>query len=88
LSGFKAVEVDAASRRRTGREFVLSATTRDGAITELLAHLGVPADHARVDPSRTLIELNEALWTIVAAPRSEANELGLRRAGAKHKRVR
>jgi hypothetical protein len=93
MSGiFKAIEIESASRRRTGREFELAAETRQGAIDGLLAQLGKTADQAQVDPSRTIVRIDASLWTIVAlssrseAPQTERPEL--RRAGAKHKRVR
>jgi hypothetical protein len=45
---------------------------------------------ARIDPTRTLVQLPAELWTIVGGsslpPVTEA--AGLRRAGAKHRRVR
>jgi hypothetical protein len=68
---------------------VLAVETRNEAIDGLLALLGIVRDAARIDPSRTLIEVNSQLWTLVAmaAPKT-ADAPGLRRAGAKHKRVR
>jgi hypothetical protein len=56
----------------------------------LLGLLEATRDAARIDPSRTLIEVGSQLWTIVAmaAPADAADAPGLRRAGAKHKRVR
>ena len=84
---FKAIELDAATRQRTGREHQLDCGTRQEALDELLRILAVK--DARVDPSRTLVEVEGALWTLVAArpPVDDVNS-SLRRAGAKHKRVR
>jgi hypothetical protein len=90
MTTFKAIELDAVSRRRTGLEYVLSAESRQEAIAELLRLLGSTVEAARIDPSRTLVQVNTQLWTIVgssaAAPSAESPSL--RRAGAKHKRVR
>jgi hypothetical protein len=68
---------------------VLAVETRNAAVDGLLALLGVARADARIDPSRTLVEVNSQLWTIVAmaAPKT-TDPPGLRRAGAKHKRVR
>ena len=86
---FKAIELDAATRRRTGREYALSGDTRQAAIDELLRQLGTSPAEARVDPTRTLVDVGGALWTIVGARADAARAApGLRRAGAKHKRVR
>ena len=86
---FKAIELDATSRQRTGREYVLSVDTRQAAIDELLRQLGKRPAEARVDPTRTLVDVGGALWTIVGARADAARDApGLRRAGAKHKRVR
>jgi hypothetical protein len=90
MSTFKAIELDAVSRRRTGQEYALTAKNRQEAITELLRLLNSTPEAARIDPSRTLVQVNAQLWTIVglnaAAPAAESPSL--RRAGAKHKRVR
>ena len=87
---YKAIELDAASRRRTGQEYALAAENRQEAIAELLRLLHTTLEAARIDPSRTLVQVNAQLWTIVgsqtAAPSAESPSL--RRAGAKHKRVR
>ena len=87
---FKAIQLDAATRQRTGREVALVAETRQAAIDELLSLLNVSVSDARIDPTRTLVQLPLDLWTIVgissAPPMTEGS--GLRRAGAKHRRVR
>jgi len=85
----KAVELDAATRKRTGRELMLEASSRQAAVDELFAALGVRPEDARVDPTRTLVEVGGHLWTLVATPPAQP-EVGssLRRAGAKHRRVR
>jgi hypothetical protein len=88
---FKAIELDASNRQRTGREYVLSATARQAAIEELFERLSITPDQAEVDPTRTLIRINDRLWTLVSvrsvvAPGAEAPTL--RRGGAKHKHVR
>ena len=86
---FKAIELDAATRRRTGRELALSVETRQAAIDDLLRQLGKRPSEARVDPTRTLVDVGDALWTIVGARAGAARDApGLRRAGAKHRRVR
>ena len=85
----KAVELDPSTRQRTGRDVLLQATTRQAAIDELLAALGVTSDHARVDPTRTLVDVGDHLWTIIATPPDQPEvNAALRRAGAKHRRVR
>jgi hypothetical protein len=87
---FKAIELDADSRQRTGREVLLDADTRQSAIDMLLAQLNVPPASAIVDPSRTLVRVTDRLWTLVRG--SAIQERGVsgstRRAGAKHKQVR
>ncbi len=86
---FKAIEVNAATRQRTGRAFVFEADTRQSAIAQLLSGLGVAEDAARVDPTRTLVEVAGALWTPVATAQAEKRAPpSLRRGGAKHKSVR
>jgi hypothetical protein len=88
-SMFKAIELDATSRQRTGREYVLGRETRQEAIDELLRLLGSAPSEARIDPTRTLVETGGQLWTMVAARAAAPQDApGLRRAGAKHKRVR
>jgi hypothetical protein len=90
MAGFKAIELDAVSRQRTGREVVLDAATRAQAIAELLRQLEVAPERAHIDPSRTLVQVDSALWTLVAvaAPAAIDDSPAMRRAGAKHKRVR
>jgi hypothetical protein len=86
---FKAIEVDATSHQRTGRELALEADNRQAAVESLLKQLGVGPQAAIVDPSRTMVRLGDRLWTLVsvaAAPTEDS--ASLRRAGAKHKRVR
>jgi hypothetical protein len=87
---FKAIELDAASRQRTGREFTLEADHRQAAIDALLGRLHVAPEAAVVDPSRTLVRIGERLWTLVrtAAAAERATDPSLRRGGAKHKQVR
>jgi hypothetical protein len=86
---FKAIELDPVSKQRTGREHPLGAETRREAIDELLALLDAPRAAAQIDPTRTLIQVNAQLWTIVGFPAPRSSESpSMRRAGAKHKRVR
>jgi hypothetical protein len=86
---FKAIELDATTRQRTGRQFELDADTRAAAIDALLSHLGVAADAARVDPTRTLVQIGDTRWSIVAVQKTVVTEnASLRRGGAKHKQVR
>ena len=86
---YKAVELDATSKRRTGREYELAAETRQAAIDALLALLARTLDSVQVDPSRTLMHVGETLWTLVAVRASGGGEApSLRRGGAKHKTVR
>jgi hypothetical protein len=88
---FKAIELDAQTRQRTGREFTLTADTRQAAIDQLLEHLAVTADQARVDPTRTLVRVADRLWTLVIVRSSVmpgADAPSVRRGGAKHKHVR
>ena len=69
----------------------MEADTRQAALDILFGLLKVAPDQAHVDPSRTLVQIGQQLWTLVAAaqkaPPAEGNP-SLRRAGAKHKRVR
>jgi hypothetical protein len=90
---FKAIELDSLTRRRTGREHVFDVDTRQAAIDSLLARLGEPSAAARVDPTRTMVEIgSERLWTLVrisaSRPDSPSESSSLRRGGAKHRRVR
>jgi hypothetical protein len=57
----------------------------------LLELLGRSTGDVRVDPSRTLVQVDQALWTIVIVQQpvvEDQDAASLRRAGAKHKRVR
>ena len=88
---FKAIELHLGSRQRTGRAHVLDVATRQQAIDALLALLGVAPERAQVDPTRTMVQFDTQLWTIVAVadrPEPSGDAPALRRAGAKHKRVR
>lgn len=86
---FKAIEVDAGSGRRTGREYTLEVASRQAAVEALLGMLGKTTVDAHVEPSRTLVQVDASLWTIVDASATAMRESpSLRRAGAKHKRVR
>jgi hypothetical protein len=87
---FKAIEVDAASRQRTGRELTLEADTRQAAIEALLSQLSMSSETAHVDPTRTVVRIADRLWTLVrTSPTQEQGISGSqRRAGAKHKQVR
>lgn len=88
---FKAIQLDPVTRQRTGRELPLGAETRQAAVDELLALLQVNARDVRIDPTRTLVQLPAELWTIVGrsnTPPPMTEGAGLRRAGAKHRRVR
>ena len=80
------------SKQRTGRELALEAETRQAAIDALLRALDTPLERARIDPSRTLVELDGQRWTLVAVPTLALDDASippsLRRAGAKHKHVR
>jgi hypothetical protein len=87
---FKAIELDATSRQRTGRELALEADNRQAAVEALLVALGLAPAAAVVDPSRTMVRVGEGLWTLVrttAGPETPADP-SLRRGGAKHKQVR
>ena len=87
---FKAIEVDAGSRQRTGRELSLEADNRQAAIEALLQLLEIAPDAALVDPSRTMVRIGERMWTLVRsspAPETPADP-SLRSGGAKHKQVR
>ena len=60
------------------------------ALSAICWHASSHATEFTLDPTRTLVQLDEKLWTIV--PRAEAPEkdesASQRRGGAKHKRVR
>ena len=89
MASFKAIELDASTRQRTGRAQELDAVTRQGAVDDLLALLGVTSTDALVDPTRTMVHVGAMLWTIVAVqPSIDSAKSGLRRGGAKHKHVR
>ena len=86
---FKAIELDATSRQRTGRELQLDAETRQAAIDLLLRQLAVSADAAQIDPTRTMIRIADRLWTLVTVSMAQPEgRTPLRRAGAKHKHIR
>jgi hypothetical protein len=87
---FKAIEVDAATRQRTGRQHLLEADNRQAAIQALLELLDVAPEQAWVDPSRTMVQVETRLWTLVAMATSPSGSTSasLRRGGAKHKHVR
>jgi hypothetical protein len=86
---FKAIELDPVSKQRTGREHALAVETRREAVDELLNLLGATRGAAQIDPTRTLIQVESQLWTIVGFPAPRSTESpSQRRAGAKHKRVR
>ena len=86
---FKAIEVDATSHQRTGNELSLAAENRQAAVEALLSELGVATEAAIVDPSRTMVRLGDRLWTLVSVAAATTDDgASLRRAGAKHKRVR
>jgi hypothetical protein len=89
-ASFKAIQLDPVSRQRTGLEHVLAADTRQTAIEALLGLLGASRESAQIDPSRTLLRVHDQLWTIIGitTPVPSDEPRGLRRAGAKHKRVR
>jgi len=89
LAAFKAIELDAATHTRTGREFQFETETRQATIDALLQELGISADLVRVDPNRTLVQIGETRWSIVTSQKATVSEsASLRRGGAKHKQVR
>jgi hypothetical protein len=89
VSTYKAVELERAGRAPTGRTLELVASTRQEAIALLLKLLEVGPDDVQVDPSRTIVVVNGQPWTLVKrAVRGGVDPPGLRRAGAKHRRVR
>lgn len=89
---FRLIELDPRTRQRTGRQYDLTPDTRQAALADALALLGVTPDTALIDPTRTLIQARAELWTLVgttaATGAAESASPALRRAGAKHKRVR
>jgi hypothetical protein len=87
VASFKAIELEGG--RRTGREFQFDVDTRQAAIDALVSALGIPPDTAHADPARTLVQIGDARWSIVAQQKTRLTEdSGLRRGGAKHKQVR
>jgi hypothetical protein len=91
VATFRAIELDRTSRKPTGRRHTLDGRGRDEAIAALLGVLGVAPESARVDPSRTLVDLGGSLWTLVNTSAGQAGQSeppALRRAAAKHRRVR
>ena len=87
---YKAIELDLGSRQRTGREIGLEVETRQAAVDELLKLLQIDAADARIDPTRTLVQVHSQFWTIVGVSNlpPSTDPSALRRAGAKHRRVR
>lgn len=90
MASYKAIELDPVSKQRTGLQHQLVAGTRQEAVDELLGLLRLTLETVRIDPSRTLIQFDDQLWTIVGTTvLPDASEsAALRRGGAKHKRVR
>ncbi len=87
MGTFKVIEVH--EGRRTGREFRFDAENRQGAIDALVRELGVAPETAHADPARTLVQIGDARWSIVAVQKTVLTEnSSLRRGGAKHKQVR
>jgi hypothetical protein len=87
VPSFKAIEVEGG--RRTGREFQFEVETRQAAIEALVRQLGIAPDTAHADPARTLVQIGDARWSIVAQQTTQLTEDStLRRGGAKHKQVR
>jgi hypothetical protein len=87
LGSFKAIELD--EGRRTGREFQFEVESRQAAIGALLQELGVPPESAHTDMARTLVQIADTRWSIVAHQKTVlAENSSLRRGGAKHKQVR
>ena len=68
---------------------MLDVETRQAALDNLLKRLGKGLTEVRIDPTRTLLQDGERLWTIVSvASAASADSASLRRGGAKHKQVR
>jgi hypothetical protein len=84
---YKAIELNAETHQKTGRELTLQAATRQEAVALLLDALSVAESEARVDPTRTMVAIGASLWTLVA-PRATEAATPDRRGGAKHKQVR
>ena len=90
MPSFRLIELHPRTKQRTGRQHDLDGQTRQAALDEALSLLGATPETAVVDPTRTLIQVHAELWTLVgttAAP-AGSDSSALRRAGAKHKRVR
>jgi hypothetical protein len=86
VASFKAIEVEGG--HRTGREFQFEVDTRQAAIDALVASLGIAPESAHADPARTLVQIGDARWSIVAQQKTVLTEASaLRRGGAKHKQV-
>jgi hypothetical protein len=90
MPSFRLIELHPRTKQRTGRQYDLSAETRQAALDESLGLLGATPETAVVDPTRTLIQAGNELWTLVGTTAGAAggDSSALRRAGAKHKRVR
>jgi hypothetical protein len=88
VPSFKAIEL--VEGRRTGREFLFEVDTRQAAIGALVHALGVVPEAAHADPAKTLVQIADARWSIVATrqPTVVPESGALRRGGAKHKQVR
>jgi hypothetical protein len=87
LASYKAIELD--EGRRTGREFQFDVESRQAAIDALIRELGVPLESAHADMARTLVQIGDARWSIVAIAQKTVlkENSSLRRGGAKHKQV-
>lgn len=90
MPSFRLIELHPRTKQRTGRQYDLGGESRQAALDEALALLGATAATALVDPTRTLIQVSNQLWTLVGTTAAPAGgeSSALRRAGAKHKRVR
>jgi hypothetical protein len=87
---FRAVEVDAPTRRPTGLVHELVAASRAAAVDQLLGILGQPAASARIGPNARIIQVGDRAWLIVAVgdtPAAPEVAPHLRRAGAKHRKT-
>lgn len=89
MPSFRLIELHPRTKQRTGRQYDLGAETRQAALDESLGLLGATVETAVVDPTRTLIQARGELWTLVGTTAAASGDsAALRRAGAKHKRVR